>query len=425
MVGSEGLRCPKCGQRMIAHEQSKRIICPSNDYRLTETVLEEAKAQYGDASPLYIRGVSAEKQPDELTPSALVAYRAGMNAINDKRWANAMSAFQLALRQQPDLIEAHIYLAQLVANPLKQGAHLNAVMEFAPDTAVALKLTGELLMYGKIPTPNETNKQPSVGLTTAAPIEEEFIFEPEATEDGSLKRQPPTLPTNPKEPHIIPRRAVLRCNHCSGRFTVPQQSKFEHCPLCEHTQFSPLLINIPDEIELTAPYLVKGERLSEIVDYVVQTLSQNNELGGIKPSDLPIERYAMYIPYWTFVIRSEKKQREKAIFIPATRRLPKQLSIYEPPDLSVARDFNPTILKKLPALIHDVPLEPALSDVQKRVQSAFVKTHGDESESEWGDDVTIRPRLYLVPVWLVNLILPNGIRTLLVNGVTGDVAMDR
>ena len=133
----------------------------------------------------------------------------------------------------------------------------------------------------------------------------------------------------------------------------------------------------------------------------------------------------MYIPYWTFVIRSEKKQREKAIFIPATRRLPKQLSIYEPPDLSGARDFNPTILKKLPALIHDVPLEPALSDVQKRVQSAFVKTHGDESESEWGDDVTIRPRLYLVPVWLVNLILPNGIRTLLVNGVTGDVAMDR
>ncbi|MFZ4828629.1 MAG: hypothetical protein ACOYLB_14865 [Phototrophicaceae bacterium] len=411
---------------MIAHEQSKRIVCPNNDYRLVETTLEEAKAQYGDASPLYLSGVSAEKQPDDLTPSALVAYRAGMNAIKDKRWANAASAFQLALRQQPDLIEAHIYLAQLVTSPLKQGAHLNAALEFAPGNSVALKLTGELLMFGKIPTPAETNIKPSGGSTAEVPVvEEEFIFEEEVGEEGFAKRQPATLPINTKEPHIIPRRAVLRCNHCSGRFTVPQQSKFEHCPLCEHTQFSPLLINIPDEIELTAPYVVKGERLSEIVDYVVEELAKNQELGGTSASELPIERYAIYIPYWAFVIRSEKKQREKVIFIPATRRLPKQLSVYEPPDLSVARDFNPTILKKLPALIPDVPLEPALSDVQKRVQSAFVKTHADESEAEWGDDVTIRPRLYLVPVWLVNLILPNAIRTLLVNGVTGDVAMDR
>jgi rubrerythrin len=466
--------------------RQEKILCPDCNYAPLDARIEAVRTQGPRPAPrINYRGT--------INRNARVAFESGHDYLHKGDTARALESFKRAAYFQPDFIDAHIAIADLVEDEKTKRHHLSEVIAYDPSNLEALRrlmvLNGRLTEAEMARTYHHNDQRieqieqvevrqtevllcPVCGghLTVydaTGQVECKFCGHVEVRASsgkvGSDLLAMALIERKAKATRWIVGQRVLSCQECGAQRTIPARKLTHECPFCgsQHViQQEPQEgLEQPDGLvhfqvsrqQATAAIRAELNRMR----YRIANLFDKNRIahGTID---------GLYVPFWLFdamiqgtvsrvaqapthevlgisvvqEVRTETVFTDGIYDVPVcgSNALPSALTArLMPYDLSALQAYQPKLLAKYPAELYNIDFDKASLEARSMVSKAMRAKH---SEREIGEEQvrisvssTIQSmsfRLVLLPVWIATLIEEdNDVRTALVNGQTGAVALGR
>ncbi|PJF21907.1 MAG: hypothetical protein CUN56_08680 [Phototrophicales bacterium] len=147
---ADQLICRRCGYSMPRIDQAAKRNKPTESpfiENVSAAIAPEDNAAYGPRRPIPPPGFGIQ-HVGEVNKWAKAAYESAITYMRQEKWEDAAKAFQRALDVQPDLADAHYYLALITRDPEKKREHLSTVIAHQPAHSAAIRelmiLNGDL-----------------------------------------------------------------------------------------------------------------------------------------------------------------------------------------------------------------------------------------------------------------------------------------
>lgn len=420
------LTCPECGTRMRYDFAEKRIQCPDCGHSPLDAKMAEVKAegppQYGGA--IMHRG--------ELNIHARSAFNTAQDQLHDGDSDDALESFKRALFYQPDFVDAHLAIADLVEDEATKREHLGFILAHDGSNQEALRrlmvLNGRLTEAEAARTHHHDDQriehveqvQANAGESLLCPVcggnltihrsgevrckhcgHTEMRQTERDVRADSLSMA--LLERKAKPVRWVVGKRILHCNQCGAERTIPARKMRAECPFCDSAQV--VQQDAIESLEQPAglvPFKISRDEASarireslESFKNRIANLFDKNRIAG-----QTIE--GLYLPFWIFDawvevtetrsymsaqsaesmlgLRASQPRQEENRFTDALINIPicavtsppasltRKLSPY---DLDAMLAYAPKLLAKYPAELYSVDFDTASLEARSIVSKTM------------------------------------------------------
>jgi uncharacterized Zn finger protein (UPF0148 family) len=253
---------------------------------------------------------------------------------------------------------------------------------------------------------------------------------------------------------------ILHCNQCGAERTLPAGKLSTVCPFCGSTQvLQQDALNTIDQPDGLVSFTVTEEQAKAAIHERLRSFGER--IGGLlddnRIKSATIE--GMYLPFWVFDALVEVSRTIFDRRTPTSRDAVRLFQPYEnsklndgmngvtvaavksPPasltaqlgqfDIGSASAYEPNLLAKYPASLYDVNFDDASLDAQSIISQHMRERYGQGGSTNvevqiFTSVIQMTFTLLLLPVWVGTLYeRDGGVRSALVNGQTGQVALGK
>lgn len=203
------LTCKLCGWKAIdtLGEATVETIPAKADEAPERTILRQLAEEEPDIRDLRkLRATYFSGSRAQISTWGSAAYDSAIAHIQKREWEEAIQALYRVLDNDPDFIDAHLWLGRLLTDEEKQRDHLSTVIAHKPQHAEAMLE----LMY--------LNGQ--IGLSQLEKV---------LNEDGDVQIQTADAPVKSET-------TILSCPVCGGHMTTHPLSGHVECAFCGHIE---------------------------------------------------------------------------------------------------------------------------------------------------------------------------------------------
>ena len=139
-----GSPCPQCGQPITTSGRAGLVMCSACGY-IPGIAATSAAPAASDTATTRSELLSIRPRRDlmfkgQLSPRTRSLYESGVVSIERGDYAAAVDHFEDALALEPDFVDVHLMLAQLIEDDKRKREHLSAVLAVGVVNAEALRL---------------------------------------------------------------------------------------------------------------------------------------------------------------------------------------------------------------------------------------------------------------------------------------------
>ena len=489
--------CPRCNSEDTFSILPETIVCRHCGYTLlrNDALTKEVKPQGQQESPLDYgpRGPITPSfritHSGELDKWARAAYNSGQNFVHQKKWKEAVESFQRALQSQKDFIDAHLWIAFLINDPVQKRKHLGEVIAQNPNHIEAIRelmvLDGKLSPDADVLDPHlmpETRHAGGAVGTETTRIHCPQCGSPETTTDeatglvvcescGFVQERKDTTPEHGSlTMALLQRRSqpvtwvvgerLLACEGCGADLTIPARKLSERCPFCgsKHVIERDVLGSFqqPDGL---VPFKITRKEAGEAIKVSLKGVSERIK-GWFSPNRVAkATLVGIYLPFWIFDAAVDIRRTTYVISqggdwgsgsapppgyqsttnpdamnnVPVcavkspSPHLVRRLGKF---DFGAVLGYEPSLLAKHSAELYSMDFDEASLEARARIGQYMRDKH---RQGAYGTNVAIFTefkqvtfQLLLLPVWVATLYEEDGdIRPALVNGQSGQVVLGK
>ncbi len=481
--------CLQCGTQRSFLILENRVECRVCGYISEAHPATAPAAKPAISPPTHLRASYRTTHIGEIDRWAHAAFDTGQDYIRQEKWAEAVKAFERAIDNQPDFVDPHLWIAQIVSDPAVKRDHLENVLASQPNHLEAMRelmiLDGRLSAQAALMT--EFTEPQIVQAGGAVGVETQNIRCPRC-DSSDLGTDDVTglvicnscgyaQPDTNKQPvgegnltiALLEHRAQpvqwvvgehwLECDSCGAKRTIPTQKLSNRCPFCGSTHVIERdVLGSFQQPDSLIPFRIRPQKAEALVQKRLggfgerlQSLWDNNQI-----KETTIE--AVFLPYWVFdtiievrrtIIhdaRSWENQRMLNFQPYQTETLADMMNnvavcaVDSPPRLLTGRlgdyDMERTIpyqaklLTKVQTELYSMNFDKASLEARAMVSEVMrSKYQIPQSGAQVNIFSSIKQmsfQLVLMPVWIITLYEADGdIRTALVNGQSGRVAIGK
>ena len=414
----------------------------------------------------------ATREKERRTRESFVA---GYFALRRGDRSGAMEQFRELVEEQPDFVDAWVWLAGVAPDEEEQIHHLEEAL--VRDPAHPLARDAMAVLQGRV-APEQ--------LKTATGTQATAVRCPKCA--GSLHYEPRakvvtcahcghTLAL--QEANVVDGRArlvgdlrlerrfqghswtdlgrVLQCQSCGAELTMTRHLA-KICPFCSSPNV--LLQDARQEFEKPDGFLPfaldEGDALAAVREAWHSRRGRLQRWWSAEPLEVR-EMQGLYLPFWVFDGFVEVRTAWMSLFDRLDARakplVAKDLLMFEnvlfgavaaPPteflvgispfDIGELVPYEPRLLADWPAVLYSVDVERAVETTQDSMLKAAVRASKPRLRVERSDEpkvhrsyrvTSVTYQLVLLPVWAALAVAQNQVRVALVNGQTGRVAFSR
>jgi DNA-directed RNA polymerase subunit M/transcription elongation factor TFIIS len=408
----------------------------------------------------------------EIDKWAQAAFDTGQDCIRQEKWDEAIRAFQRALDNQPDFIDAHLWIARISEDPAVQRDHLTTLLAYDPNHIEAIR---ELMVLDGKLTPEEAERAERgddpqrrevgapVGMDTTVlrcPVCGGDLTVDDAngrvlckfcgySEKRALSKQVreesltmAMLERKAQPVQWVIGERLLHCNNCGAERTIPATKLSARCPFCgsNHVIERDALGSfqqpdglVPFAISRQAAEAAIKEKLSGWTERIKGWFDNN------KVSRATLE--GCYLPFWVFdaivdvtrtVIDKRPPTRQGRVenINPYTRDIIPEMvnnlpicAVTSPPpdvtsklgrfDMEAMVVYQPDLLAKYPAGLYNLDFDKASLEARDRVGKLLREKYAQRSSDEVQVNIFsgvkhMSFQLALLPVWVGTLVEEDG-----------------
>ncbi len=427
----DDMTCPQCGTRMRYDFSAKEIRCPACGFSPLEAKMAEVKAEgppsYGGA--ILYRG--------ELSIHARSAFNTGQDQLHDGKPEQALESFKRALSAQPDFIDAHLAIADLVEDEATKRDHLGAVLAYDNNNPEALRrlmvLNGRLSEAEAARSYHYNDQQVEQIDTVEADHNETLICpvcggtltvdaasgQVRCKHCGYVAVQQPSrnvgadsltmalLERKAQPVRWVVGKRILHCQQCGAERTIPARKMRFECPFCGSTQ----VIQQDPRESLEQPdglvrFRISRDEASARIRAEMDTLKRRivNIFDNNRIAYQTIE--GLYLPFWVFDtwldvtetrtymsgqgndtlfnLRASQPVYEENTFSDAMLNIP-VCAVTSPAPALTRRltpyrldekvAYQPKLLAKFPAQLYDIDFDKASLDAHSIASKTMRRKH--------------------------------------------------
>ncbi|MGJ3240281.1 MAG: hypothetical protein ACFE0Q_16360 [Anaerolineae bacterium] len=330
--------CPDCGARdTLFVDHDRQLTCQLCGYKAlakdTTTPAEQ------DTPP---RWQVSYRTPytSQIDRWAQVKFTSALDYVHQGNYTEAMRAFEQALDQQADLVEAHLWLARLTPEPERKHLHYSEVFARVPNHLEArrelLVLKGDLTRAEADRTldmsqePDVRTSQGAVatemieivcvncGGTLQVPADSDEVtckfcgyVEPLADHESLATTAPESLTTS-----LLKERAqgvkwvvgqhLLHCDQCGAERIITSDKMTTQCPFCASQQVikSDALQSFrqPDGI---VPFQMNREMARAELDESLNSFTERFKGWFVNNQVVQVQLTPAYLPFWFFDVNAQ------------------------------------------------------------------------------------------------------------------------
>lgn len=373
------------------------------------------------------------------------AYDSALEYIKQKKWEEAVTSLKRALDNDPDFLEAHLWLGRLLNDEKQQRDHISHVIAFQPQHAEALLelmyLNGQISLtqleqaqhnYGDIEVKQASSPVQSATVITACPIcSGDMTTHPitghvECAFCGHIEEADNTQGVNIQSltGALLQQRVqgvkwligehIMHCNNCGAERTLPQGKMVSQCAYCgsNHVIQKDALNSfrqpdglIPFTVSQDRAEAVINERLSGTWERFKGLFSNNKVKQALFEGS--------YLPFWLFDIVMDakityKEINDSAIAYPvASSRsvtMPEMYNNYPLPavlspspklidkishyDFSTIQTYDPQYLTRYPADLYVIDFDKASLEARGRVSRIIRQLYMGETNPLTNEEIS-------------------------------------
>ncbi|MBI1277339.1 MAG: hypothetical protein GC179_04350 [Anaerolineaceae bacterium] len=321
------LDCPTCGTRMRFDLQTTSVSCPNCGYS-PSTGIDERAAQIrskGQRPNVAIRNV------DQIQARALSLFNTAQDHLFNGDKKAAIDSLQDALDIQPDLADAHLWIAKISDDETIKRDHLSSILAVDASDAEATRMM--LVLNGRL-----TADQAEKGEKSSGPVIKQSDEAIETTIAGTrCPKCKGNLTTNDITGRVecgfcgyvegqgerntsngdsllaalLERRAqpvkwvigerLLHCKNCGAERAIPATQLSTRCPFCGSNQvIEQDALNSFDQPEGIIPFKVTREEASSLIKEQLKSVSERIKgwFDNNKIASATLNGY--YLPFWMF-----------------------------------------------------------------------------------------------------------------------------
>jgi Zn ribbon nucleic-acid-binding protein len=481
--------CPNCGAPDSLYVERGAIKCRLCGQMERKTELQPAQAaQVTPQRKRTFRASYSLTHRGEVDKWARAAYDTGQDCVRREDWLGAVEAFERALENQRDFLDAHLWLARLCEAEAVKRDHLTTILAHDPQHGEALREL--MLLDGKFTLEQieriERGDDPEmraadipVGMATevlscpqcggdltvddasgrvecqACGYHDQRVLSQQVDEDfltmALLERRATPV-------RWVVGERLLHCNNCAAERTIASTKLSTRCSFCgsNHIIEKDALDSFqqPDGL---IPFSISRDYAGDAIKERLQGWSERIKgwFDNNKVERATLE--GIYLPFWVFdsiiditrtIIDRRTSQGRVAQTQPFTRENIAEMynnltvcAITSPPtnltsklgqwDLNRMVNYEPELLAKYPAQLYNIDFDKASLEARSVISRHMREKYGQRRSEDVQVNIfsavkQMSFQLALMPVWVATLIEEDGdIRVGLVNGQNGTVALGR
>lgn len=458
------LTCPQCGNRMSIDLATTAVMCKQCGFK-RGTGLDEKAAEMRAKGPR--REVTLSNE-DDYSARAVSLFYSAHDAVFAGDMVEAIDSLQDAIDLEPEMLDAHLWMAKLSDDQKTKRDHLSTILAIAPghpeaiqmmlvlngrltsdQTERALKSEGPVLQRAETPvtattktlrcpncngdmTVNEESGQAECRFCWyAAPIPRRDTASPDSLVAALLERRAQPVQW------VIGER-LLHCKECGAERTIAADQLSTRCPFCDSNQVIEQdalgSFTQPDGI---LPFKIRREEAGALIKERLKGVTERVKgwFDNNKVAKATLNGY--YLPYWIFdamveVTRTRidnRPTKDSVVYNAPYQQTKQRDALYDvgvcavkspAPDLTRQlgdynvrglMEYEPNLLAKYPAQLYTIDFDKAALEARSAVANVMRARY---TQRELKDDkVSINVftnvdqmsfRLVLVPVWIATLV---------------------
>lgn len=416
-------------------------------------------------------------------------FYSGLDYARQERWGDSIRAFQQAIDQQRDFVDAHLWIARFATDPELKRHHYEEVIAQAP---MNLEATRELMVLNGDMTREEADR--AEDMSSEQDIRDaEYAVATELVEivcsncGGSLEvphgsrdvtcqfcghveavKQNNGVGMRSLAMAMIKDRGqgikwrvgehLLYCDNCGAERVITSKKMTSECPFCgsDHVIKTDALRSFrqPDGI---VPFQVNPKEADAALEGALNSFSERLKGFFINNKADRVQMTAAYLPFWVFDVTAQiiKTQHDKTgkrtlqeaqmatkreQFNDGLNNIPYS-AVTSPPhrlierlrdfDLDAAKPYDPKLLANFTAELYSIDYQQASLDVRGDITERFRFRHGHQPHGDHPVHVSsmvqqMSFRLLMLPVWIATIVEDDGdVRLGLVHGQTGQAVLGK
>jgi DNA-directed RNA polymerase subunit RPC12/RpoP len=435
------------------------------------------------------RATSFITDRERTTPWIEAVYTSAMEALRRKNYAETLRHLRRCLEDNPNFIDALLWLGRLEDEPDVRRSYLQRVLSLQMSNAEAMRelmiLDGDIeadptfdsftmpevrraegavgvqarnVRCPRCGSPNLSSDDDSPNLLTCTSCG--HTIEKNAQSGGVRLLTRELIQRRSQEVLWVVGKRTLKCHGCGAERTLPQQQMAAECPFCGSRQVVEQdALGTLSQPEVLVPFRVSqqqalsqlrdalGGGLEKLKGFFVENRAKRVELSGV------------FLPFWVFDVMAEvthtyevvqrrdsggfgqtNPQRYTETFGDAALNLP-IAAFTQPPaalvrrvqryDLSLAVEYRPEYIAQHSAELYTIDFDKASMDARSTLSETMRGKHHRDDDRYRTVSISCLMnqasfRLVLVPMWAATVFEKDGdVRPALVNGQTGAVALGR
>jgi hypothetical protein len=479
------LTSPKCSERMTVDIGGEGVHCTHCGHK-AGTGLDDKIAE------IHAKGARpnvALSDPDGHNARAVSLFYTGHDYLYTGDKAAAIRAFESAIEIEPDLLEAHLWIAKTTDDEAVKRDHLSSILAYDGGNPEATRMM--LVLIGRL-TPEQADyayrdsgstiqkadSPVSAGIKTlrcpkcgggltekAGMVECAFCGysakQPKRDDANGDLLFAALLERKSQPVRWVIGERLLHCKECGAERTIAADKLSTRCPFCNSNQvIEQDALNSFEQPDGLLPFSISrdeaGARIKERLKGLDQRIKGWFDSNEVARATLN----GYYLPFWVFdSLLDIKRTRVDNNPTPDRARVKQPYlqtsysdAVYDiavcavesPPlaltsqlgeyDLRGIVSYEPELLAKYPAGLYTIDVDAAALEARSRVAAAmrekFTKRDlSDDSSISISVFTNIQQmsfRLALLPVWVATLVeVDHDVRSALVNGQTGKVVLGK
>ncbi len=485
-------KCPDCNSDgTLFVDQDRKLTCRLCGY----------KDLFGDATSSKSKSSSEDPRKD-LTitygkPNTKVAvdrwaetkYTSGLDYARQGKFDEALRAFEQAIDQERNFVDAHLWMARLTLDPKEKHAHYSEVIAQMPMNLEAQRelmvLKGDMTRAEADRASDMSREQDvrSADFAVGTKLVEVVCSNCGGTLEVPADSHEVTCQycghqedlDNPQDygmqllsMAMIKDRGqgtkwrvgehLLHCDNCGAERVITSSKMTTQCPFCNsnHVIKADALQSFrqPDGI---VPFNIKPKMAREALNQELNSLTEKFKGLFVNNRANKISMTPVYLPFWMFDVRAQivrtkidKRSKRSLLEINAassreefgdslnnvpycgvtspSHRVTDRLKPY---DLDGLKPYDPKLLAGFTAELYSIDYQQASIDVRNEIGERFRFRNGHDPHGDYQTHVTyliqgMSFRLLMLPVWVATIIEEDDdVRLGLVHGQTGQTVLGK
>lgn len=483
--------CPDCGSGgTLFIDDDRKLTCRHCGYKDNPADTSPTKSEDNDIDPRTKWKVKyGTPNTSEIDRWAGVKYSSGLDYTSRGNFDEALRAFEQAIDQQRDFVDAHLWIARLSLDPEEKRYHYGEVIAQMP---MNLEAQRELMVLKGDLTREEADR--TMDMSSEQDVRDaEFAVGTKLTEivcsncGGTLEvphdnhevtcqfcghletvKKTAGLGMQSLTGAMLKERGqgtkwrvgqhLLHCDNCGAERVITSKKMTTQCPFCSsnHVIKADALQSFrqPDGI---VPFSIKRSAAHEALDASLNSMTEKLKGFFVKNKAEKISMTPVYLPFWLFDVTAQvsvtkidktSKRTLAQATIANTRtefgdglnnvpycgvlspphRLTDRLRKY---DLDLVKSYDPKLLAGFTAEIYSIDYQKASLNVRDEMGERFHFRHGHDPHGDYQTLVSymiqqMSFRLLMLPVWVATIVEEDGdVRLGLIHGQTGQALLGK